>query len=96
MKNGKKLQDLRNVGPATMQDLTLLGISTVEELSLRDPTELFYELERRTQKRQDPCVWDLFAAIIQEAKTEQPSNWWEWTKERKELQKNGKLKHIVD
>ena len=91
----KKLIDLKNVGKATLKDLSILGINTVEELALKDPTFLFKELERRTQKRQDPCVWDVFAAIIHEAATGESSNWWDWTKQRKALQKNGKLKHLI-
>lgn len=91
----KKLSDLKNVGKATLGDLQLLGIQTVEELAQQNPTFLFHELERRTQKRQDPCVWDVFAAIIHEVSTGEATNWWEWTKERKALQSNGALKHVV-
>ena len=91
----KRLDDLKNVGKATLQDLALLGIHSVEELALQDATFLFQELERRTQQRQDPCVWDVFAAIIHEARTKEASSWWDWTARRKELQKSGKLNHIV-
>lgn len=91
----KKLSDLKNVGKATLKDLSLLNIYTVEELAHQDPTLLFYELERRTKKRQDPCVWDVFASIIYEASSGEPSNWWNWTDRHKILQKNGKLKHII-
>jgi hypothetical protein len=90
----KDLIDLKNVGEATLKDLFLLDIHTVEELALQDPTVLFHELERRTKTRQDPCVWDVFAAIIHEASTGEPTNWWDWTNKRKVLQKNGQLKHI--
>jgi Pathogenicity locus len=85
----KKLSDLRNVGTATLGDLRLLQIQTVEELARQDPTKLFRELERLTQKRQDPCVWDVFAAIIHEAATGEPTNWWKWTGIPKQLGKLG-------
>jgi len=62
---------------------------------MQDPTRLFNELEIRTQMRQDPCVWDVFAAIIHEANTGEPSNWWDWTAQRKKLQKDGRLKHAI-
>lgn len=91
----KTLKDLRNVGKATFEDLLLLDIHTVEELAHQDPTILFQELERRSQKRQDPCVWDVLAAIIHEAATGEPTNWWDWTDQRKVLQKNNRLKHVV-
>lgn len=90
----KNLQDLKNVGKATLTDLHLLKIDTVEKLALQDPTMLFHELERRTKHRQDPCVWDVFAAIIHEAKTGEPTSWWKWTPKRKALQKQGLIKHI--
>lgn len=91
----KQLSDLKNVGKATLKDLHLLGIYTVEELSNQDPTTLFHELERCTQARQDPCVWDVFAAIIHEASGGEPMVWWEWTNKRKALQKKGQLDHVI-
>jgi hypothetical protein len=77
------------VGKATLGDLAILEIDSVEKLALQDATFLFCELERRTKQRQDPCVWDVFAAIIHEAATGCASDWWEWTKVRKNLQKSG-------
>jgi Pathogenicity locus len=91
----KQLSDLKNVGKATLKDLNLLNIHTVEELANKDPTVLFHELERRTQSRQDLCVWDVFAAIIHEAAGGEPTAWWEWTDKRKALQKKGQIKHVI-
>jgi hypothetical protein len=90
-----QLQDLRNVGKATLGDLHLLGIFSVEELAKQDATELFHRLEMATGSRHDPCVWDVFAAIIHEAKTGERMAWWEWTPHRKKLQKEGRLQHAV-
>ncbi len=90
----KELQDLKNVGKATLADLHLLGIYSVKELSSQDPTELFHRMEKKSERRQDPCVWDVFAAIIHEARTGERTAWWEWTAKRKNLQKTGKLKHL--
>jgi hypothetical protein len=91
----KQLSDLKNVGKATLADLRILNIYTVEELADQDPTVLFHELERRTQTKQDPCVWDVFAAIVHEASTGEATNWWSWTEKRKNLQKKGKFQHII-
>lgn len=91
----KKLKDLKNVGKATLDDLALLEIGSVEELACQDATFLFHELERRTNHRQDPCVWDVFAAIIHEAAKGEASSWWEWTAKRKNLQKKGQLDHVI-
>ncbi len=91
----KKLEDLKNVGKATLRDLHILGIHSVEDLIHHDATQLFKQLEKKTGKRHDPCMWDVFAAIIHEAKTGEPTTWWTWTAQRKVLQKAGKLTHAV-
>ncbi len=91
----KKFKDLRSVGKATLADLALLEIDSLEELAHQDATFLFQELERRTNHRQDPCVWDVFAAIIHEASKGEASNWWEWTNKCKILQKKRLLDHVV-
>jgi nucleotidyltransferase/DNA polymerase involved in DNA repair len=83
----KELRDLKNVGKATLADLHLLGIYSVKEL--------FHKMEKESGQRQDPCVWDVLAAIIHEAKTGERTAWWEWTAQRKVLQKSGKLKHLI-
>ncbi|MBI3789635.1 MAG: Mitomycin resistance protein mcrB [Gemmatimonadetes bacterium] len=77
------LRDLRNVGKATLGDFALLGIRTLAELAARDPDELYRELERRTRSRQDPCVRDVFAATIHQARTGEALDWWHFTPERK-------------
>jgi len=91
----KQLSDLKNVGKAVLADLALLEIESVEELARQEATSLFHELERLTNCRQDPCVWDVFAAIIHEAATGEASNWWDWTSKRKALQKTGQLNHLI-
>jgi Pathogenicity locus len=47
----------------------------------------FLDLQRLTGKRQDPCVYDVFAAAIHQAQTGEAQNWWAFTSARKELQK---------
>ncbi len=79
-----ELLNLMNVGPATLKDLELLGISKVEQLAEQDPDELYAKLQKVTGQKHDPCVWDVFAAIIHEAKTGEKTPWWQWTKVRKE------------
>jgi Pathogenicity locus len=77
------LLSLRNVGPATLKDLELLGITTVEQLAKAEPDELYERLQRITGQRHDPCVWDVFAAIVHEARTGEKTRWYEWTEIRK-------------
>ena len=79
----RTLSDLRNVGKAALADFAVLGIETVGQLAVSEPDELYRDLQRLTGARHDPCVWDVFAATIHEAKTGEAKNWWEFTSERK-------------
>lgn len=36
---------------------------SVIDLACHDATQLFVSLEQKTGQRQDPCVWDVFAAM---------------------------------
>jgi hypothetical protein len=85
-KNGMQLSDLMNVGKAVLRDLHILNIQSVEQLAVADPDELYAKLEAITGKHHDPCMWDVFAAIIYEARTGKKSSWWEWTLVRKQKQ----------
>ena len=78
-----ELLSLMNVGPAMQRDLFLLGITTISQLKHADPDELYDRLQKITGKKHDPCVWDVFAAIIHEAKTGEKTPWWHWTPMRK-------------
>jgi hypothetical protein len=79
----RELRLLMNVGPAVHKDLTLLGIVTIAQLAHANPDELYERLCVLTGARQDPCVWDVFAAIIHEARTGEKTPWWHWTPVRK-------------
>ncbi len=85
----RQLSDLRNVGKAALSDFAVLGIETVEQLADCDPDTLYGELQVRTGARHDPCVWDVFAATIHEARTGEAMNWWTFTPERKKRQAAG-------
>ena len=80
-----QLSELANVGPATLGDLHQLGIRTVRQLARRDALALYRSLCRRTGKRHDPCVIDVFMAIIHQARGGKPMPWWKFTAERKRL-----------
>lgn len=82
-----ELFSLMNVGPATYKDLEILGITSIHQLSKEDPDELYARLQKLTGQRHDPCVWDVFAAIIHEAKTGEKTPWWQWTAIRKRKDK---------
>ena len=87
----KKLSDLKNVGKSVVAKLHLLGITTVKQLEECDPTELYLQLEDITGTHHSYCLWDVFAAIINEAQTGQATEWHAWTHKRKERYKNQPL-----
>lgn len=78
-----ELLQLKNVGEATLKDLALLGISSIESLKKQDPNSLYTKLCKLTKAKQDPCVWDIFSAIIHEANTGEKLPWWHWSHQRK-------------
>jgi len=80
---------LRNIGPAMRADLALLGVGSVAQLAKLDADRLYLKLQRLTGKRQDPCVWDTFAAAIHQARTGEALPWWHFTRERKRRQSEG-------
>lgn len=82
-KNIDELYTLMNVGKATYKDLHVLGVYTIAELAKQDPDDLYIKLQTLTGIKQDPCVWDVFAAIIHEARTGEKQPWWHWTAIRK-------------
>ena len=82
----RRLADLRNVGKAALADFAALGIDSVVQLATCEAGELFEKLRQLSGGRQDPCVWDVFAAAIHEARTGEARNWWDFTAERKQLQ----------
>ncbi len=83
------LKDLRNVGPAALGDFAVLGIESVAQLATCKPENLYHDLQRLTGIRQDPCVYDVFAAAVHQAQTGEAKNWWAFTGERKVLQRAG-------
>jgi Pathogenicity locus len=90
----RTLASLRNVGKAALADFKVLGIETVAVLATQSADSLYVDLCQKTGFRHDPCVHDVFAATIHEAKTGEPINWWIYTKVRKERQLAGAFPNI--
>gem|GEM_PF-312508 len=80
---------LRNIGPAMRADLARLGVRNATHLATLDADRLYLKLQRLTGARQDPCVWDTFAAAIHQARTGEAMPWWHFTRERKRRQSEG-------
>ncbi|WP_196609377.1 helix-hairpin-helix domain-containing protein [Nitratidesulfovibrio oxamicus] len=84
---GHPFAGLRSVGPATRRDLDLLGVHTLAELAAADPQELYDRLCAVTGQRHDPCVLDVFACAVAQARDPHlPAarrDWFAWTPHRK-------------
>lgn len=78
-----RLREIPNVGPRMAEDLLKLGVSRLEDAAGRDPDEMYHELCALDAKRHDPCVRDVFAAVVSHAEGHPARPWWEFTPERK-------------
>lgn len=79
-----RLREIPNVGPKMAADLVKLGVKRLEDAAGRDPDEMYYELCTLTAKRHDPCVRDVFAAVVYFAEGGPARPWWDFTPGRKE------------
>ncbi len=70
-----ELRTLKNVGPATLSDLLMIGITRIDQLATADPETLFHLLETKSGHKQNICMLDLFHAIIHEAQTGERLPW---------------------
>jgi predicted flap endonuclease-1-like 5' DNA nuclease len=87
----RELLALRNIGPAMKRDLDRLGIRSRAQLARADADALYLKLQRLTGQRQDPCVWDTFAAAIHQARTGEALPWWQFTRMRKQRTAQGRF-----
>ena len=78
-----QLQRIPNVGPRMAADLIRLGVSSLEDAAGRDPDEMYHELCAIDARRHDPCVRDVFAAVVSYADGGPARPWWVFTPERK-------------
>jgi hypothetical protein len=79
----RALQTMPNVGPAIARDLLRLGIRRPEDLAGQNPDALYDELALLDGAPSDPCVRDVFTAVVEYAETGQPVPWWHFTPDRK-------------
>ncbi len=78
-----RLQEIPNVGPKMAAVLIKLGVTSLEDAADRDPDGMYHELCAIDDKRHDPCVRDIFAAVVSYADGGPARPWWEFTPERK-------------
>ncbi len=82
-----RLRRIPNVGPKMADDLLKLGVTSLEDAAGKDPDEMYHELCAIDAKRHDPCVRDVFAAVVSYADGGPARPWWEFTPERKAREK---------
>lgn len=61
----KRLQTLRNIGPATAEKLYSIGIETPEQLKHSNPETLYEKLRQKAGGKLDKCVfYQLQGAVL--------------------------------
>ena len=79
----KQFHDIPNVGVAIEKDFFALGMCKPIELIGKDPYQMYSDLCRITQKKQDPCLIDVFISAVRYMEGKKKKKWWEFTEERK-------------
>ena len=79
----RRFTDIPNVGPATAGDFETLGLRSPTDLALCDAYALYHRLCAVTGVRHDPCVIDVFLAVIDFMNGAPARPWWHYTAERK-------------
>ncbi len=79
-----ELTDLPNIGKAIAANLYLIGIHHPQDLIGKNGYQLHHELCRVTGENHDPCVIDVFLAVVDFMEGGEPVPWWKFTAERKE------------
>lgn len=83
----RPLSALRSVGPATLEDLRLLGVADVSALASRDPQALYNDLCRIKGQAVDICCLDVFCCAVAQARNPQlpaeQCDWFWWSRQRK-------------
>ena len=82
-KTVSRLEELPNIGKAIAGDLRQIGIQQPQALIGKDPYQLYDDLCNITGEKQDPCVIDVFLAVVNFMEGGDAKPWWEFTAERK-------------
>ena len=87
LSEGRLLKNLAGIGTSMLGDFELLDISTVEQLALQQPEELYLRLCGLTGSRQDICVLDVFRCAVAQAMDpllpKEQCQWWWWSRQRR-------------
>jgi hypothetical protein len=81
--NVKCFEHIPNVGKSIAEDFRKLGIPSPSDLAGKDPYAMYDEMCRITGQRQDPCLLDVFIAVVRYMEGGPKLPWWKFTAERK-------------
>jgi hypothetical protein len=81
----RDLQTLSNVGPAVRRRFEKIGLTRVEQLTGRDPLELFEAMCAAAGRAEDPCLLDTIMSAVDQANGAPAKPWWHYTEERKQM-----------
>ncbi len=76
-------EEIPNVGKRIAGDFKMLGLSAPRDLKGKDPFKLYQKLCKHTKTRHDPCVLDVFTAVVDFMNGAAAKPWWRYTAERK-------------
>jgi pathogenicity locus Cdd1 protein len=78
-----RLDELPNIGRKMAASLQLIGIDHPRKLIGKEAVALYEDLCTRSGKKHDPCVIDVFMAVIHFMEGGEPLPWWSFTEARK-------------
>lgn len=90
------LEQIPNVGPAIAAKLRLIGISSPQDLSDKDPYTMYDNLCEVTGVKHDPCLLDVFISAVRFMDGKPAKPWWKYTPERKRTLSSGEKELNVD
>lgn len=85
----RPLCGLRSIGPASLKDFDLLGVTSLDDLASRDPQELYDALCRLKGQRVDICCLDVMHCAVAQARNPhlppEQRDWFWWSRNRKAI-----------
>jgi hypothetical protein len=82
------LRQIINVGPSIADDLIQIGIDSPQQLTGRDPVQLYQQICENSGVFNDPCVLDVMISCVDFMNGNPPQSWWSYTAMRKEKYAN--------
>lgn len=82
-KHSDELQTIPGIGKSLAEDLRLIGIRRVDDLTGKDPEKLYRKLEKKVGAHVDRCVLYTFRCAVYFASSKTHNRellkWWNWS-----------------